>query len=171
MPTLAANHAQFPPIEIAGLPALDLRPAQQAIRAAHGPRYHVTDQALWEVASLWGIAPQHGRINPHGVFDPIDETIRIEAVRCYAEIELARAPGGLWAISTDYHLPNSGAGSAPSVWNRFAFFSRDDARAAGLAQLRERFTAIGERGGPDAQAAKQLVAKLQAMRFEQMELF
>lgn len=171
MPMPTANHAHLPQIEIAGLPALDLRSAQQAIRAAHGPRYHVSDQALWEVAALWGIAPQHGRINPHGVFDPIDETIRIEAGRSYAEIELARAPGGLWAVSTDYHLPNSGAGSAPSVWNRFAFFSRDDARTAGYARLRERFTAIGERDSPDAQAAKQLIAKLQAMQFEQMELF
>ncbi len=119
-----------------GIAALDLRPAQAAIRKAHGPRYHVIDQAMWDVAALWGITPEHQRINDCGVFDPPDDVIRIEAGRSHADIELACAPSGLWAFATDYHLPNSGAGSAPSVWNSFAFESRADARSMAMAQLR-----------------------------------
>ena len=169
MPAVKPN--QLPRIEIAGISALDLRDAQNAIRRAYGPRYHVNEQALWDVAALWGIAPEHERINPHGVFAPIDETIRVESGRSFAEIKLAQAPSGLWALATDYHLPNSGAGSAPSVWNHFAYFSRNDARSAGLGQLRERFATIGTRGGSDAKAAHEMMARIDEIAAEQMELF
>lgn len=55
-------------IDPLGITAFDLRPAQDAIRRKHGPRYHLSEAALWEVAALWGFAPGDPAINPHGVF-------------------------------------------------------------------------------------------------------
>lgn len=164
----AASLPQNPVITLpGGVSAFDLTPAQNTIRANYGRDYHRMDAALWDVAALWGIAPEHERINPHGVFDPVDEVIRIEAGRSFAEIELACAPSGLWAMATDYRLPNSGAGSAPSIWNRHAFRSRDDARTVGLLSLRERMQVIAQRGASDASAARLLITEIDASRAEQ----
>lgn len=168
----AASLTPHPEIILAGgVSAFDLTPAQNAIRIQYGRNYHRMDAALWDVAALWGIAPEHERINQHGVFAPVDEVIRLEAGRSVAEIELARAPSGLWAVATDYHLPNSGAGSAPSVWNRHAFRSRDDARTVAVFTLRERMQMIAQRGGSDGSAARSMITEIDASRAEQMQLF
>lgn len=153
------------------IPVADLSPLQNDIRRRFGRDYHRSKEALWEVAALWGITPEHKRINPHGVFDPIDEIIGIEAERSHIEIELAKAPNGLWAMAINYTLPLSGAGAAPSVWNSTAYFSRDDAREVALRNLLARFKEITKRGGADAKAATQLMTEIEKVRFEQMELF
>lgn len=117
-----------------GIKVLNLREAQNAIRRKYGPRYHIMDEALRDVAALWGIAPHDDCINDCGVFIPY-ELITCRTARASAEIRIAESPSGLFAMDISYSAPISGAGAAPSVWNRIAFLGRDDARMAGLHEL------------------------------------
>jgi hypothetical protein len=152
-----------------GIKVLDLREAQNAIRRKYGPRYHVMDEALREVAALWDIAPGNHRINDCGVFIPY-EVISCRTARASAEIRMAESPSGLWAMDISYHAPISGAGAAPSVWNRIAFFSKDDARMAGLHELIGIFTRKAA-AGPEAAEAGKMLVMLENARTPQLELF
>lgn len=101
----------------------------------------------------------------------VETLIEVRTKRCQAEIRAAAGRNGLWAMSTSYMLPESGAGSAPNVWNSMAYHSRDDARAAGLLALESRFRKIAARSGPDAKAALKLLDLLDAERTPQLQLF
>lgn len=169
----ADNLVLSPPItlEPLGLTALDMHPGQHAIRARYGPRYHVLDDALRDVASLWGLTLELGRINAHGVFTPLDEVLTFHAGRCRAEIKLAELPNGLCAKSTSHTLSCSGASSAPSVWNPVAFLSIDDARAASLHEHRQRFKAVIGAGDSDAADARSILDQIDGAATPQLELF
>jgi hypothetical protein len=156
-------------LEPLGIKALDLREAGQVIRRKYGPRCHVMEEALREVAALWGSAPGDCRINDCGVFVPY-ETIACRTARASAEIRMAESPSGLWAMDISYHTPINGAGAAPSVWNRIAFLSRDDARIAGLHELIGIFTRKAADGTEAAEAGKML-ALLENEKTPQLELF
>lgn len=153
-----------------GVEALDLRPAQNEIRARYGRAYHLNDDCLRDVAVLWGIARQHDCINDAGVFMPC-QSIDLRAGRCRAEIQYAASPSGLWAMDTSHMTASSGSGSSPSVWNGVAFLSEDDARAAGLYALIELFRHIAAAGRPEAVDARKLVALLEDERTPQLALF
>lgn len=157
-------------VEPLGVTAFDMRPAQAAIRCQHGPRYHLSKAALWEVAALWGLTPGDPAINPHGVFADAETLIEVRGERSRAEICAAVGRNGLWAMSTSYMLPESGAGSAPGVWNSIAYRSREGARAAGLYVLESRFRAIAMKRGPNAKAASKLLGLLAAERAPQLQL-
>lgn len=163
---------ELPRIRLAplGIEALDMRPAQDEIRARYGRGYHVNDDCSQEVAALWGIAPQHDCINGSGVFIPYDR-IECRAGRCSAEIRCASSPSGLWAMSTSYMTATSGSASSPSVWNGVAFLSEDDARTAGVHALLELFRNIAAAGKSEAADARKLIQMLEEARTPQLSLF
>jgi len=153
-----------------GIEALDLRKAQSDIRARYGRGYHVNEDCLRDVAALWGIARQHECINDAGVFMPY-QSIDLRAGRCSAELRYAASPSGLWAMDTSHMTATSGNGSSPSVWNRVAFLSESDARAAGLYALIELFRNLAAAGRPEAADASKLVSLLEDERTPQLALF
>jgi hypothetical protein len=159
----------FPRIRLEPLDieALDMRPAQNEIRARYGSGYHLSDACLQDVAALWGIGPEHACINRHGVFEPY-QSLEWQAGRCRAEIDYVRSPSGLWATATGYQTANAGGSYAPSVWNAFAFQSETDARAAALHRLIERFRGMADQGMTDA---RRLVELLEDERTPQLSLF
>lgn len=163
---------ELPRIRLAplGIEALDMRPAQNEIRARYGRGYHVNDDCLRDVAALWGIGPEHACISDSGVFIPY-ERIELAKGRCRAEIRTVRAPSGLWAMDISYAAAICGGAASPSVWNGTAFFSEADARGAGIQALIMRFRAIIAEGGSDASEARQLIALLEAERKPQLALF
>ncbi len=162
---------EYPRIVISpGIAALDMRKAQKDIRARYGRAYHVNKDCLRDVAALWGIGPEHECVNDAGVFVPY-QNIDLRAGSCRAEIHYAASPSGLWAMDTSHMTASSGNGSSPSVWNRVAFLSEDDARAAGLHALIEMFRYIAAIGRPEAADARKLVSLLEDERTPQLALF
>ncbi|MEO1282929.1 MAG: hypothetical protein AAFV69_14475 [Pseudomonadota bacterium] len=171
MPAVSRSDYPLFTLDVTGVAVCDLQPAQDAIRRKYGPRYHVSEHALWDCAALWGIAPTHHRINDCGVFDLFDEAIEFKAGRCRAEIKLAATPSGLCTMGTSHILSMSGAGSAPSVWNRIAFHNLDDARAAGLAEHRARFSRVVQSGSSDSADARKFLEQLDDAATPQLALF
>jgi hypothetical protein len=97
------------------------------------PEYWLSDEAQHELQTLWGGAD----CNDCGVFER-DETIRIDLdgqKSWYGELRIAIAPNGWHAIATSYWYSQGGGGSAPSVWNRTAYTTRDEAVNAGIEKL------------------------------------
>lgn len=163
---------ELPRIRLAplGIEALDMRPAQDEIRARYGSDYYLSDACLRDVAALWGIGSDHACINRHGVFDPC-QSLELRAGRCRAEIDYVRSPSGLWAMTTSYMTATCGGGSSPSVWNGVAFFSEDDARAVGIHSLIELFRNIAAAGKSEAADARKIISLLEAERTPQLALF
>jgi len=153
-----------------GIEVLDMRPAQNEIRARYGRGYYVNKDCLRDVAALWGIGPEHECVNEAGVF-MLCQNIDLRAGSCRAEIRYAASPSGLWAMDTSHMTATSGNGSSPSIWNRVAFLSEDDARAAGLHALIELFRNIAAAERPEAREARKLVALLEDERTPQLALF
>ena len=153
-----------------GIEALDMRPAQNEIRARYGRGYHVNEDCLRDVAALWGIGPEHECINDAGVFMSY-QSIDLRAGRCRAEIHCAASPSGLWAMDTSHTTASSGSGSSPSIWNRIAYMSDSDARAAGLYALIDLFRHIAAAGRPEAADARKLISLLENERTPQLALF
>jgi hypothetical protein len=117
------------------------------------PEYWHSDEAQRELQTLWGGAD----CNDCGVFER-DETIRVD-LDCqkswYGEVRIAVAPNGWHAISTSYWYGQGGGGSAPSVLNRFAYTTRDEAVAAGIDKLIATFQGVRDCKGwtPSNQSA------------------
>jgi transposase len=153
-----------------GIEALNLRPAQNDIRRRYGPRYHVSEECLREIAALWGIELAGERINDAGVFT-LYRDIERRAGRCKAKLRLACSPSGLWAMDTSYMAALSGGGASPSVWNSLAFLSEADAKAAGLHALIGKFGTIAAEGGSDTADARKLIELLEDERTPQLSLF
>ena len=115
------------------MPLIDLTGKIDGIRDRYGPRYWASDEAQQEMIALWGNPP----CNDCGVFER-DETICIALdgqKSWYGELRIAAAPNGWHAISTSYWYGQGGGGSSPSVWNRTAYTTRDEATAAGINKL------------------------------------
>lgn len=149
---------------------LDLRPAQDTIRAQYGPRYHLDPNCLQEIAALWGVGVEHACINDAGVFLARD-SFALRQGHCCAGIHMARSPSGLWAMATSYTTSRCGGGSAPSVWNGFAFLTESDSRMAGIHKLISKFQAIALEDGPGAMDARQMIAVLRSELTPQLALF
>jgi hypothetical protein len=117
------------------------------------PKYWLSDDARRELLVLWG----EPDCNDCGVFER-DEIIRIDfdgQKSWYGEVRIAVAPNGWHAVSTGYWYGQGGSGSAPSVWNRTAYTTRDEAVAAGIDELIARFEGIRDGKGyaPQNQSA------------------
>ena len=115
--------------------------------------YWVSDEARRELRTLWGDAD----CNDCGVFER-DETIRVDLdgqKSWYGEVRIAVAPNGWHAIATSYWYSQGGGGSAPSVWNRTAYTTRDEAVAAAIDKLIVIFEGVRDCKGwvPSNQAA------------------
>jgi hypothetical protein len=112
---------------------------------ARYPEYWLSDEAQRELQALWGGAD----CNDCGVFER-GETIRVE-LDCqkswYGELRIAVAPNGWHAIATSYWYGQGGGGSAPSVWNRIAYTTRDEAVAAGIDELIATFQRVRDAKG------------------------
>jgi hypothetical protein len=116
------------------------------------PEYWNSDEAVRELLALWGGAA----CNDCGVFER-GETIRIPLdgqKSCYGEVRIAVAPNGWHAVSTSYWYGQGGGGSFPSVWNRTAYTTLDEA-AAGIIKLIATFEGIRDCEGyaPQNQSA------------------
>jgi hypothetical protein len=87
---------------------------------------------LAEAVSLWG-----GGCNEHGVFCKHE---RVEVAKlsdgCKAAVLIAQSGNGLFGYGLEYSFGMGGGGCFPSVW-REAFGRRDEAKAAGVADLIE----------------------------------
>lgn len=117
------------------------------------PEYWRSDGAQNELLALWG-GPD---CNDCGVFER-DETILIELdsqKSWYAELRIAVAPNGWHAIATSHWYGQGGGGSAPSVWNRIAYTTRDEAVTNGINELVATFEVLRDHKGyaPQNQSA------------------
>ena len=103
------------------------------------PKFWLSEEAQRELQALWGGAD----CNDSGVFER-DETIRInlDGTNWYGELRIAVAPNGWHAVSISYWYGQGGGGSSPSVWNRFAYTTREEAVAAGLSELITKFESL-----------------------------
>ncbi|WP_282890738.1 hypothetical protein [Xanthobacter autotrophicus] len=153
-----------------GIEALDMRPAQQALRVQYGCLYYLSDACLRDVAALWGVMLPSPYMYDVGVFRNA-RSILHRTGRSEAEIRLACSPSGLWAMDTSYMLPLSGHGAAPSVWNPVAFLNEADAVAGGLHELIESLGRIASSSRSDASEALRLMDILKAERTPQLSLF
>lgn len=155
---------------------IDRRAELNAIRQKHGDRYWAVPDAQWEAAALWGVTPDTNSINDCGVFTYRSDEFCLSAGRCKAEIDLVQAPNQLWAMSTSYQTAIGGGGSAPSVWDRAAYPTRDDALMAGIHHLIDRFKSEAVdpnscNGDSNKRNALQMVALLEAEKTPQLALF
>jgi hypothetical protein len=101
-------------------------------------------EALAEAVSLWGSGA-----NEHGVFcrqEPV-EIARLSG-SCKAAVLIAQSGNGLFGYGPEYGFGMGGGGCFPTVW-REAFGSREEAKAAGVADLIEH---IGRRPADKRQA-------------------
>ncbi len=155
--------------------AKDLQPEQDAIRRKYGRDWHHSPKALLEVAALWG-ASIDADTNDCGVFQEGTKETLAQAGRSRAQVVIRQAPNGLWAMSPRYESATRGASAPVSVWNRYAYASREDARRAGALELIEHFREIesatdsvtGER---EKRAARQVIAQLERVLTPQLSLF
>ena len=140
--------------------------------ASRYERYWASGEAQRELLALWG----NPECNDCGVFER-DETIRIELdgnKSWYAEIRIAAAPNGWHAFSTNWWSANGGGGSAPSVWNRDAYTSRDEAVASATNELIVKFEGIRDWTGwapqNQAQLAQRMIDTLKAYLSQSRQL-
>ena len=119
--------------------AIDLSPTLKKIRRRY-PAWWRSEAAIRCLRQLWAGA----HCNDSGVFEDC-ETIRIDLDgerQWSAEIRLATAPNGWCAVAISYSYPLGGAGSMPSVWDRTAFTSRDEAMEHGINGLIDAFERV-----------------------------
>jgi len=130
---------------------IDLTEQIDAIYSRY-PKYWLSDEAQRELLTLWG-GPA---CNDCGVFER-SETLRIDldGTHWYGEVRIAVAPNGWHAMDTTYWYGQGGGGSSPSVWNRFAYTTRDEAVAAGINELITKFESVRDCKGhaPQNQSA------------------
>lgn len=153
---------------------IDLSEKLDDIRRRHSPRPWQSREALEELRTLWGGVT----CNECGVMETT-ETIRIEDEgqrSWFGEIRLATAPNGWFAIEINYSYSLGGGGAAPSVWNKTAFTTREEAVEAGIKRLVVKFSAVRDQiNAPSTQApiAIRMIAALEgyAASARQLSLF
>ena len=109
--------------------------------------------AVPELRALWGGA----ECSNCGVFELAEDIrVNLDAQKSwYGEVRLAVAPNGWHAIGITWWYGQGGGGSPPSVWNRLAYTTRDEAIAAGINELIARFEGVRDMKGwaPQNQSA------------------
>ena len=122
------------------------------------PEYWRSDEAQRELQALWGGTD----CNDCGVFER-GETIRIPLdgqKSWYGELRIAVAPNGWHAISVSHWYGQGGGGSSPSVWNRTAYTTRDEAVAAGINKLIATFEGVRDWKGSAPQNQSALAQRM-----------
>lgn len=125
--------------------AIDLREKISDICNRH-ETWWASDDAQRELRALWG-NPGGDICNDCGVFTNAETTRIALENSCYGEVEIAVAPNGWYAIATTYWYGSGGGGYAPSVENRVAYTTRDEALAAGIAELIGKFEGVRNHQG------------------------
>ncbi|NRB50825.1 MAG: hypothetical protein HRU41_24360 [Saprospiraceae bacterium] len=124
-----------------------------------------------EANHIWGFRNFYGG---NGAVIP-DEEIRVgKDYKGYVEIRVAEGGNGLWAMTTVYMLPNQGASSAISVFERIGFKSKDDAILAGVIKLQNILKRISEKDNiyeADKEMARCLIQLLEELKMPQLDLF
>lgn len=136
-----------------------------AIKARYAGIHPPPQEAYQEAAALWQVD-----CNDCGVVLHPCEVVTIETQACRAEIRLHQTGECYWLRSTSFTLPNSGSGSAVSVWSTEAFTSRDAARDASIDRLISHLEGHKPRQEDD-KARMGLIRKLKEERNEQLALF
>lgn len=117
------------------------------------PEYWRSEDAQRELQALWGGAD----CNDCGVFERDEATlIELDGQKSWhGEVRIAVTPNSWHAVSTGNWYGQGGGGSAPSVWNRTAYTTRDEAIAAGINELIATFESIRDSKGyaPQNQSA------------------
>ena len=135
------------------------------------PKYWLSDEAKRELLALWS-GPD---CNGCGVFQST-ETVRIDldGTHWYGEIRIAVAPNGWHAMDTSYGYGQGGGGSAPSVWNRVAYTTRDEAVETGINKLIATFEGVRDQQGTVPQnqpvLAQRMIETLKARLSEARQL-
>jgi len=122
------------------------------------PKYWLSDEAQRELLALWG-GPD---CNDCGVFERGDTIcIPLDGQKSWhGELRIAVAPNGWHAVSTSYWYPQGGGGSSPSVWNRTAYTTRDEAVAAGINKLIATFEGVRDCKGYAPQNQSDLAQRM-----------
>jgi hypothetical protein len=120
------------------------------------PQWWRSDEAERELRATWG-NPDINHCNDCGVLTE-RETIRIDLdaqKSWYGELRIAIAPNGWYAVAACYWYGLGGGGSSPSVWNRTAYTTRDEAIDAGIKELITTFEGVRDQKGyqPSNQSA------------------
>lgn len=110
---------------------------------------------------LWG-GPGLELVNDCGVFvDGETVDLVLPGVKGWtAEVRMSRSINGWLAMAVSYWNSQGGGGSAPSVWNRTAFTTREEALAAGIKELIEKFARDAEWTGTVPSNFKPTCAKM-----------
>jgi hypothetical protein len=135
------------------------------------PKYWLSDEARRELLALWS----DPECNDCGIFER-NETVRVDldGANWYGEVRIAVAPNRWHAMDTSYWYGQGGGGSSPSVWNRFAYTTRDDAIAAGINKLIAQFEGVRDCKGyaPQNQSdlARRMIETLKASLSQSRQL-
>ena len=136
------------------------------------PEYWLSAEAQLELLAVWG-GPN---CNDCGVFERAENIlIELDGQKSwYAELRIAVAPNGWHAIATSYWYGQGGGGSAPSVWNRIAYTSRDEAVTAGVNELIATFEGVrdwqGSAPANQSALAQRMVETLKAYLSQSRQL-
>lgn len=145
--------------------AIVYKNGQMARGNAECEERRIAANQIWQFANFY---------NGNGSVIP-DEEIRVgKDYKGNAEIRIAKGGNGLWAVATSYMLPNQGASSAISVFERIGFKSRDDAILAGILKLQNSLKRIADRESEyrsDRQMADILIKLLEEQKRPQLDLF
>ena len=122
---MTANHSQTPCREI---DFIDLSRFAMPLRRMVGNRYR---RAIQKRRRMFG-----GVTNDSGVFHQAEEIVLASFGRCSATARVAPSAAGMWFAGYEYCLCDSGGGCFPSVADREAYPTRDDAIRAITDDLR-----------------------------------
>lgn len=122
---MTANHLETPCSEI---DFIDLSRVAMPLRRMSGNRYR---RAIQKRRRMFG-----GVTNESGVFHQAEEIELACFGRCTAIARVAPSAAGMWFAGYEYRLFDSGGGCFPSVADREAYPTRDDAIRAITDDLR-----------------------------------
>lgn len=139
-----------------------------AIKREYGPDYYKNKEAQQAASDLWG-AP----CNDSGVFENVDTDIVYEKGLYRAEIHLTRTLKEYWLMGLSASTPLEGFGHYPSVWDRYGYSSRKDAKYQGLNLLCEYFSKVGEKSSSLSMLTefKKVIFHLYSEKTPQLNLF
>jgi hypothetical protein len=104
----------------------------------HFPDPYRNERAKTCLRQLWGWPD----VNDCGVFNDWEEAVHIAHPKqrlTHAEVRIAVAPNGWHTIGVDWSYPLGGGCYAPSVWDRTAYTTREEALNAAMNEITMRF--------------------------------
>lgn len=153
----------------------DLAPQQKAIKRKYDQDHWTSNECRAEIAALWGIEAnpdQEVSIN----FDKIETERFGQECHHYAEIRLAQAPNGYWAMYGCYMTSIGGGFSSPTIWSSQAYLDQHQARDAAIDESIKGITSERNRtdscqSASNIRKCNALVQQLQEAKNVQLSLF